>query len=249
MPRFTSLAAIPVFDAHQHFWDIERNYHPWLCDEPAPRLRYGDYTPLRRNYLPADYQRDFAGFDLRGSIHVEAEWNPADPVGETRWIQELARLQGLPTVMVAQARLDRPDTAHVLAAQAAFPFVRGVRHKPTAAASPSLVRLGVVGSMSDPAWRAGYALLAQHQLSFDLQTPWWHLAEAAELARTFPATTLIIDHAAMPDDRSAQGLAGWRHGARSRRQTAEHRREDLRSGSFSGRLGHRRERGAGANHY
>ena len=36
--------------------------------------------------------------------------------------------------------------------------------------------------MVDPRWRRGYALLAQRGFSFDLQTPWWHLGEAADLA-------------------------------------------------------------------
>ena len=25
---------VPVIDAHQHFWDLEANYLPWLRDEP-----------------------------------------------------------------------------------------------------------------------------------------------------------------------------------------------------------------------
>ena len=37
-----------IVDAHQHFWDPTRNYHPWLCDEPPIAFRYGDYRSLRR---------------------------------------------------------------------------------------------------------------------------------------------------------------------------------------------------------
>ena len=33
---------------------------------------------------------------------------------------------------------------------------------------------------------------------FELQAPWWHMAETAELARDFPATTIIINHASLP---------------------------------------------------
>jgi predicted TIM-barrel fold metal-dependent hydrolase len=47
-------------------------------------------------------------------------------------------------------------------------------------------------------------------LRFDLQTPWWHLAEAAALARDFPDTQIIINHTGLPADRSADGLAAWR---------------------------------------
>ena len=152
-----AIADIPIVDAHQHFWDLTRNYHPWLCDEPPPRLRYGDYTPLRRNYLPADYRRDAAGFDIAGTVYVEAEWDPRDPIGETRWVHDLADRTGLPTVMVARAWLAREDAAEVLAQQAAFPLVRGIRQKPTTAATPAEFRRGSRGAMSDPEWRKGYA--------------------------------------------------------------------------------------------
>lgn len=198
-----------IIDAHQHFWDLERNYHPWLCDpEPIP-FRYGDYGALRRSYLPFDYRRD-AGPRVTGTVHCEAEWDPADPVGETRWIALVAAEHGLPSACVAQARLDRDDVAEVLAAQAAFPLVRGVRHKPHASTTSGEARRGAPGSMDDPIWRRGYALLARHGLSFDLQTPWWHLAAAADLAADFPATPIVINHTGLPADRSPEGLAGWR---------------------------------------
>lgn len=64
--------------------------------------------------------------------------------------------------------------------------------------------------MDDPRWRAGYALLEAHGLSFDLQAPWWNLDQATQLARDFPRTLLILNHSGLPADRSAEGLAGWR---------------------------------------
>ena len=64
--------------------------------------------------------------------------------------------------------------------------------------------------MDDPAWRRGYALLERFGWSFDLQTPWWHLSAAADLAADFPGIPVIINHTGLPADRSAEGLAGWR---------------------------------------
>lgn len=201
---------MPIIDAHQHFWDLQRNYLPWLCDEPMIPFRYGDYSAIRRNYLPADYRRDTAAFQIAGTVYVEAEWDPRAPVDETRWVHQLAASEGLPTVMVAQARLDQPNVEEVLAAQCAFPRVRGIRHKPAAANSIAEVVPGVPGSMGDPTWRRGFALLAGHGLSFDLQTPWWHFREAAELAESYPETQIIINHTGLPADRSEAGLRAWR---------------------------------------
>jgi len=204
------IESLRIVDAHQHFWDLARNRHPWLVDEPMIPFRYGNYASLQRNYLPTDYLADAGSHRVVATVHVEAEWDPNDPVGETRWLVGLRERAGLPTVAVAQARLDCEDVADILAAQAAFAFVRGIRHKPRAAASPDAAACGAAGSMDDKRWRDGYALLERHGLSFDLQTPWWHLAEAADLARDFPRTTIIINHTALPADRRAEGLAAWR---------------------------------------
>jgi predicted TIM-barrel fold metal-dependent hydrolase len=201
---------LSIIDAHQHFWDPQRNHYPWLSDARMIPFRYGDYSALKRRYLPEDYRADSASHRVVATVHVEAEWDPRDPVGETRWLAAVREATGLPTVAVAQAWLDREDAAAVLAAQAAFPFVRGIRHKPRAAASPREVAPGAPGSMDDENWRRGYALLERHSLSFDLQTPWWHLPEAARLARDFPRTQIIVNHTGLPADRSAEGLAAWR---------------------------------------
>jgi len=201
---------VPVIDAHQHFWDLEANYLPWLRDEPQIPFRYGDYSALKRNYLPDDYRRDLDGVALEATVFIETEWDRRDPVGETRWVHRLSEMSGLPSVMVCHVALDRDDAPKILERQAAFARVRGVRHKPRAASTPDTIEKAAKGSMGDPAWRRGYALLAQHGLSFDLQTPWWHLPEAAELNARYPEILIVLNHTGLPRDRSDSELLGWR---------------------------------------
>ena len=210
MDRRLSAKNFPIVDAHHHLWDLDRNYHPWLRDEPPIAFRYGDYRALRRNYLAEDYRRDSASFTVVASVYVETEWNPADPIGESRWIDDQADQLGFPNAIVAQAWLDRDDIEDGLAKQASFARVVGVRHKPSASPDACGVRRGAKGSMGDPKWRRGFAMLQHHGLCFDLQTPYWHLGEACELACDFPQTTIILNHTGLPSDRSAQGLAAWR---------------------------------------
>jgi len=183
---------------------------PWLRDAPPIAFRYGDYSALKRNYLPPDYRRDTQGLNLAGTVFVETEWDRRDPVGETRWVAEVVRPSGLPSVMVCHAALHQGNAADVLEQQASFSFVRGVRHKPAAAHSPDQVQQGLPGSMGDPNWRRGYSLLARHNLSFDLQTPWWHLPEATALNKDFPHIPIILNHTGLPRDRSAEELTAWR---------------------------------------
>ena len=205
----------PIIDAHHHFWDLDRNYHPWLCDEPPMAGRHGDYRAIRHSYLPDDYRRDWHGLRIVGSVYVEAEWNPLDPLGETAWVESVAEARGLPTVIVAQAWLARPDANAILAAQARHPRMRGVREKPAAASHPERVVPGAPGSMSDPAWQDGYARLETYGFSFDLQVPFWHLHEARTLVERYPSIPLILDHTGLPGDRTAEGLSVWREGMRT----------------------------------
>jgi len=202
------LGGMPVVDAHHHFWDIDNNYLPWLCDEPMIPFRYGDYGSIRKNYLPEDYFKDASGINIRRTVYVETEWDPSDPIGETRWVHRVAAESGFPNAVVAQAWLDHEDAATVIADQAQFPLVRSVRHKP--AASPRAdARRGIRGSMDDDQWRRGYSELERHGLRFDLQAPWWHFDQACDLVSDFPKTLLILNHAGMPAARDEQSLAGW----------------------------------------
>jgi predicted TIM-barrel fold metal-dependent hydrolase len=200
----------PIVDPHQHFWDLSRNYYPWLCDPKPVHFRYGDYTALKRNYLPPDYLRDAGTLNIVKTVHEDALWDPSDPAGEPRWLEQVAQEYGYPHACVGSALFARSDIEQVLAAHAKSKLTRGVRNFPLAAAKPSEARRGEPGSMDDPKWRHGYALLERHGFSFDVQTPWWHFDALAELARDFPNTQIIVVHTALPVDRSEEGLAGWR---------------------------------------
>jgi predicted TIM-barrel fold metal-dependent hydrolase len=196
-----------IVDAHHHLWDVQRNYHPWLRDEPPIPFRYGSYQAIRRNYLHADYLLDSARYEMLGSVYVETEWDPADSTGEMAFVSELRRQGGLPTVAVAHVPLDAPDAPDRLAAQCRHAFVRSIRHKPRANPTPGMPQ---PGGMCDPRWQRGYAALAELGLRFDLQTPWWHLHEARDLLERHADTPIIINHAGLPSDRSREGLKQWR---------------------------------------
>lgn len=189
---------LEIIDAHHHLWDPERNYHPWLRDEPQIPFRYGDYKALRRRYLHEQYLGDSRDYKVVGSVYVETEWDPTDPVGEMAYVAEL-RKTGLPSVAVGQAWLDRADWGEVLERLTGFDFVRSVRHKPRPGDMKMATR-----------WRRGFAKLARRLGRFDLQTPWIYLGDAAELAREFRSVRIFLNHAGLPVDRSPEEMVGWR---------------------------------------
>jgi predicted TIM-barrel fold metal-dependent hydrolase len=201
--------AVTLIDAHHHLWDLRQPKHPWLGETPEEHFFLGPYDALKRNYLPEDYRRDASQHNVLATVHCEAEWDRADQVGETRWISELSAAHGFPNAIVAHAWFHTPDAADILAAQAAFPLVRGIRSKPVTTLRPSDPREGGPGTMRHPAWLRGFALLERHGFSWDLRVPYWHLEDAAEVARQFPATPIVLNHTGFPWDRSKEGLAAW----------------------------------------
>jgi len=204
------IEALDIVDCHHHFWDLSGRDYPWLCDPVPVHFRYGDYSSIKKNYMPADYRRDVGPYRVVKTVHEEAWWDRTRPVAETRWLEKIAAVHGWPTACVGAAWPVRDDIEEVLAGHAQSPLVRGIRNFPAAAASPGEAKRGASGSMDDPKWRGGYALLGRYGFSFDLQTPWWHMDAAAELAADFPGTQIVIVHAGLPSDRSEEGLKGWR---------------------------------------
>lgn len=206
----TQLYDGPMIDAHQHFWQPQINPHPWLAPDVLIPFRYGDYTAIKKEYLPPDYLKDATEkHNVVATVYVDAEWDPKAPLDETKYIHTVAEKFGMPNAVVAQAWLHHDDIKDVLKAQSAYPLVRSVRHKPAGALTPEEAKNGIRTLMSDEKWRQGYALLSKYNLNFDLQTPWWNLHEAKKLAEDFPDTLIILNHTALPSDRSETGLKAW----------------------------------------
>lgn len=206
---------LPIIDAHHHFWDLALGRHPWLAPDVLIPFRYGDYSAIKKNFMPGEYRAISAGHRVVATVTMEGEWDEDDPVAESRWITDVAREHGTPAAHVARAFLHRPDAAAVLAGHAEFPIVRGIRHKPTVAPAPDQIERGAPGSMSDPAWRRGYEQLARHGLHFELQAPWWHVDELLDLIAAYPDTPVVINHTFLPADRSPEALAGWKAALKS----------------------------------
>jgi predicted TIM-barrel fold metal-dependent hydrolase len=195
-----------IVDAHHHLWDLDRNVYPWLRADPDPDAWVGDVTPIRRSYLVDEYTGDAVACGVVRSVHVQAEWDPSDPIGETRWLQEIAGDHGFPHAIVAAARLEDPRVDDVLEQHLRFANVRGIRQMLDRDDGPSL--------LEDAKWQRGLGRLPAHGLSFDLQVNPNQLEAAAVLARRNPELVLVLNHCGMPRERTLPALDGWRGGLR-----------------------------------
>jgi predicted TIM-barrel fold metal-dependent hydrolase len=188
------LERMDIVDSHHHFFDFRSATYPWLA--PGRRHRFGDVTPIARDYATVEYEADVAPHRIIADVHVEAHRaSHHDPIEETRWLNELRRTTGRPSVCIAAAALDGEGVADRLAAQAQFDFVRGIRDWPD---SPHRPMHEGRSRLDDPGWRSGFSRLADHDFLCEIITDYIRLEALARLAADFPATTIVVNHMAYP---------------------------------------------------
>ncbi|WP_230483804.1 amidohydrolase family protein [Sphingomonas sp. Leaf21] len=202
---------IPFVDAHIHLWDLGRLRYPWLTPPFADDWPNGSVEAIARTYLPADYRAEMARWHVVGAVHVDAGAHPSDALAETEWLEGLAKAEGLPSAIVAFAALDDPNLDATLAAHVRHPRVRGIRHIVNWHADPqrSYTPRDVT---RDDRWQRGFAKLAEHGLSFDLQCYPGQMPALAEVIARHPDIPVIVNHAGMAVLSDPDGAAEWRRG-------------------------------------
>lgn len=188
---------LPIVDAHHHLWD-----------RPGQRYMFDDFL-----------HDTSSGHDIRASVYVQCRSmyrvdGRADmrPTGEVEFvngvaacsasgiygpIRACAAIVGYADLMLGAA------VEEVLQAllRAAPDRLRGIRNM-TASHSSSAVSPGFgrvpQGLLSNARFRAGYERLAPLGLSYDVWAFHSQLSEVLDLARTYPDTVLVVNHAAGP---------------------------------------------------
>ncbi len=197
------MSALEFVDTHIHFWERP---HPtlewvWLADDFIhPQL--GDTILLKemRRYVVREYLEDIEGSNVTKAVHIQAAIGSADPVEETMWLQAMADKTGWPQGIVGDARLQAPDVEKTIERHMEYANFRGLRDF---AQGDYLV---------DPDFHRGYSLLEKYNLVYDLDVLWGDMHKAADLARKFPNTTLVVDHAGFPQERTDEYLEQWKSG-------------------------------------
>ncbi|MEH3122155.1 MAG: amidohydrolase family protein [Sphingomonas phyllosphaerae] len=206
-------ARLPFVDAHIHLWDLDRLRYPWLTPPFADDGPNGSVAAIARTFTVADYRAQAAPWNMVGAVHIDAGADPAQALDETRWLETIAAADGLPSAIVAFAPLQDPQVERLLEAQAAHPRVRGIRQivnwHPDARRSYQPHDL-----TQSPAWQAGFAQLARHRLSFDLQCYPAQMDGLATLIARHADVTVVLNHLGMPVLSDPDGLGQWRAGLR-----------------------------------
>jgi L-fuconolactonase len=187
--------ALPIVDPHHHLWD--RPGWRYLLDELLADLGSG-HNIVATVFLQC------------GAMHRADGPEALRPVGETEFVAGVAAMGASggygPTRLCAGivghadlrlgAGVDAVLAAHRRAGGGRF---RGIRHsaarddtRPLPAGAPP------PGLLADPGFRAGFARLAPHGLSFDAWLYHPQIDELTALARAFPDTAIVLDHVGGP---------------------------------------------------
>jgi predicted TIM-barrel fold metal-dependent hydrolase len=213
---------LPIIDPHHHLWDRFARY---LLDE-----------------LRADVG---TGHNIRATVYLQcgsmyrADGDPKfAPLGETEFVNGVAAMSASDLYGPARlcagivgyadltlgAAVEEVLAAHLRIAGERF---KGVRHSVVWDADRSIRSTQIdnpPGLLGDAKFRAGFACLARHGLSFDSWNYHTQISELADLARAYPDTTIVLDHIGAP---LAVGVYGGRrdevfaHWQRSIREIAE----------------------------
>jgi predicted TIM-barrel fold metal-dependent hydrolase len=197
------MADLGFVDTHVHYWDLA---HPklaysWLAPDAIHPI-LGDIGEIKFPLFDGEaYRREIDGANVTKVVHVQAAIGIADPVDETRWLQEQADKTGVPHAIVAYSNLKDPDVERQLEQHLeASPLVRGIRD------------FSDGDYLVDPDFERGYSKLAKYGLVCDLDCFWENMHKARDLARRHPDTPMILDHAGFPLERTDEYFESWKGG-------------------------------------
>lgn len=211
----TSEPALPIVDPHHHLWD--RPGHRYLLDELLADLGGG------HNIVATVFVECMAFYRATGAPALR-------PVGETEVVNGVAAMSASggygPARLCAGivgfadltlgAAVDEVLTAHLEAGGGRF---RGIRHAAAWDASDEVRNSHTrptAGLLRDATFRADFARLAPHGLTFEAWLYHPQIADVTDLARAFPDTTIILNHVGGPlgigpyAGRRDEVFAAWR---------------------------------------
>lgn len=209
-----------IVDAHIHWWDLESNYYPWLMDRKDESEEGGlsGAASQGQTYLARNYLEDARGYAIDSVVHVEAVWDPSDPIGETKWLEGIAATgedEGLLGAIVGFADLASDSCEALLEGHAGYDKVRGIRQMLNRVEdNPALCWASEDFTCND-AWVGNFALLRKYDLGFDLMCFSNMMHRMADLARMHPDTMIYLEHAGMPHEFDDDGVARWRSGMKA----------------------------------
>ena len=187
--------SMPICDPHHHLWD--RPGSRYVLEELLKDTGSG------HNIVQTVFVECHSKYRTEGPVEMQ-------PIGETEFVTTIADRSisnkhaktAIAAGIVGFADLTLGDAvvpvleAHLAAGKNRF---RGIRHISAWDPNPDLRSFfGEPELLLQPEFRKGFAFLEKYNLSFDAWLYHPQIMELVDLAKTFPETTIILDHVGGP---------------------------------------------------
>ena len=197
-----------IYDAHHHLWDLNAVEYPWLNAKGVTRF-FGDPTPIQRDYLVSDFQRDHGALNVVGSTHIQVGAAPDQHLAEAQWVDARAIVHAFPTRQVAFCDLSAVNAHDQLDQLCALDSVAGIRQ--IVGRSPEEDRLtGTDALISNRQWWSQIHQLHTRNLSFDLQLIPDQMELVANRLSDDDQTRVVVCHAGSPWYAEGAGFELWK---------------------------------------
>jgi predicted TIM-barrel fold metal-dependent hydrolase len=191
----------PIVDCNVHLWDQRDNPVFWLADRTLVRDLIGDYDSLPDVYTLRDYERETAGFEVRGIVWSDA--GAADPVAAAEWVHRQHEERGLVTGIVSLGDPAANRFGDLVDRLRRIPLVRSVRVRLAAGLGQGTQQVSTL--VEQPAVMEHLALMARHDLVATIEATSDQLTLVTRLARELPHLKIVLDHFGWPTQLSDAG--------------------------------------------
>lgn len=176
-----------IIDAHQHFWQYDRQRHGWINESMAA---------IRRSFGPQDLKPVLEAAGVAGTILVQVDQTPEENV----FCLELAREHDFVLGVVGWIDLQAPDIEAQLEAMRHHKLLKGFRHIAQAEPDPLF--------LAKPAVVNGIKALGKGGFTYDILVYPHQLPAAIELVAQCPDQHFVLDHLAKPYIKTGD-MEGW----------------------------------------
>jgi len=164
-------------DVHHHLWRYDPEHYGWIDDR---------MSVLRRDYLPAEFERELKSANMTGSVVVQAQQSSE----ETDWLMSLASTSERVLGVVGWAPIASPDFPEILQRLCRNSKLKGLRH--------------IVQDEPDDRFilrtdfNRGVAAMKGSGLVYEILIRERHLPFAIEFVSGHPDQVFVVDHLAKP---------------------------------------------------
>jgi len=173
-------------DAHHHLWRYDAGEYGWI-DEPM--------RPLRRDFLPADLEREMQVAGVDAAVAVQAR----QTMEETRWLLELAKSSRVIRGVVGWAPIAADDFPAVVEELAQESLLKGLRH---------VVQAEPAGFLDGVEFNRGIEAMRGTGLVYDVLVFAPQIEEATRFVDRHPEQQFVLDHLGKPAI-AKDGFAVW----------------------------------------